>query len=297
MNLYNQQFHRSNHFIKETMFARISRWINHYPLIAYFGLVFGVEWLLVISISTWIPPMLALLIGSWLPNLIGLLVTGVVGGSSGLANLFSRVIHWRIGAKWYAAALFFPIGIALLSIIIYFFYNHTFLGFAPVNQLLTILLGAIFTGAMGEELGWRGTALPRLQRRWNPFISSLILGILWGLYHLPSFLLSGLPLNNAPMLQFMLCAMSITFIVTWIFNHTNGSLIPVFILHASFNLISNLVVVFSDSALAWIFAISLAVGSMSVILLDWKRFSQLSAPLNEEKHVTRGITGILSIRP
>ncbi|HSB65798.1 MAG TPA: type II CAAX endopeptidase family protein [Anaerolineales bacterium] len=279
------------------MFNRISRWIHHYPLIAYFGLVFGVEWLLVISISSWVSPLLALLIGSWLPNLIGLLVTGVAGGSSGLGNLFSKVIHWRIGFKWYAAALFFPIVIALLSIILYFFYNHKFLGFAPMNQLLTILIGAIFTGALGEELGWRGTALPRLQARWNPLISSLILGVLWGLYHLPSFLLSGLPLNNAPILQFMLCSLAITCLVTWIFNHTNGSLIPVFIIHASFNFISSIILVFSNPALAWIVVILLAVGSSAVILLDWKHFSQQPEPLNDEKHIARGKAPILSIRP
>jgi membrane protease YdiL (CAAX protease family) len=134
---------------------------------------------------------------------------------------------------------------------------------------------------MGEELGWRGTALPRLLTRWNALISSIILGVLWGLYHLPSFLLSGLPLKNAPLIPFMLGALAITILVTWTFNHTNGSLIPVFLYHFSFNLILNVTGIFSNPTLLGFYAVITLVTSIIVVVLERIPSVQPANPLTE----------------
>ena len=247
--------------------------VKRYPLTAYFFMVFGVEWLLVLLLATITPPLVALLVGSWLPNLIGVVVTGLAGGRTALRVLFSKVVLWRINIKWYASALFLPVVCSLVAIGLYGQSGGAAPAFTPLSQLPVILLGAIFTGALGEELGWRGTALPLLQSRWNPLLSSLILGVLWGLYHLPSFLLSGLPLQDVPILPFMLSALALTVIITWSFNRTHGTLIIVFLYHFSFNFIGNATGIFADPVLFRIFAGVVTLLAGLLVALDWSTFT------------------------
>lgn len=258
-----------------------TNWVKRSPIVAYFILVFGIEWLLMFLLSSLVPPMIALFIGSWLPNAVGLLVTGVASGRTGLRELLSKVIRWHIDLKWYAVALFLPIAVAFLAIGLYALFGYELPNFAPVDQLLAVFLLSVFTGALGEELGWRGTALPRLQARWNALISSVVLGVLWGLYHLPSFLLSGLPLQNAPLIPFMLCALGLTVLVAWTFNHTDGSLIPVFLFHFAFNFIGNATGIFGSPVLVWLLAGVMILGAITVIVFEWTRFTRKHIPSTE----------------
>lgn len=248
-------------------------WVKRSTLVAYFVLVFGLEWLLVFFLAPLVPPMIVLLIGSWLPNAAGLLVTGIAGGRAGLRELLTKVVLWRIGLKWYAVALFVPMAMTLLAIGLYTALGHAPPDPVPASQLWPVLLGAVFTGALGEELGWRGTALPRLQARWNALVSSLILGVLWGLYHLPSFLLSGLPLRDMPLLPFLIAAVGWTVLITWTFNHTGGSLIPVFLFHFATNFTGNATGASGVPALLWVLAGIGSVVALVVIVLDWNRFT------------------------
>lgn len=249
-------------------------WVKRSTLVAYFVLVFGIEWLLVLLLSPLVPPLIALLLGSWLPNAVGVLVTWVAGRRQGLRELFSRVVLWRLGPKWYAIALALPIILAYLAIGLYSVLGNAVPDLVPASQLWPVFLTAVFTGAMGEELGWRGTALPRLQARWNASISSLILGVLWGLYHLPSFLLSGLPLKDMPILPFMIAALGLTLLVTWTFNRTGGSLIPVFLYHLAFNVVGNATGIYGIPALLWLLAGMCGAAAMAIVALDWARFTR-----------------------
>jgi membrane protease YdiL (CAAX protease family) len=264
-----------------TMIKWFTDWVKRSTLVAYFVLVFGIEWLLVLLLSPLVPPLIALLIGSWLPNAVGVFVTWVAGGRQGLRELFSRVVLWRIGLKWYAIALAVPIIMAFLAIGLYKVLGNPAPDPAPASQLWLVFLSAAFTGAMGEELGWRGTALPRLQARWNALISSLILGVLWGLYHLPSFLLSGLPLQDMPLFPFMIAALGLTILVTWTFNRTGGSLIPVFLYHFAFNFIGNATGIHGTAAIFRLLAGICSVAVMAVVALDWARFTRALATPTE----------------
>jgi membrane protease YdiL (CAAX protease family) len=269
------------------MTMRFTDWVKRSTLVAYFVLVFGIEWLLVFILPSLVPPMIALLIGSWLPNVVAVFVTGVAGGKAGLRELFSRVVLWRIDIMWYAIALFVPIAMGFLAIGLYMLCGNAVPDSAPASQLLPIVLIAVFTGAMGEELGWRGTALPRLQRRWNPLISSLILGVLWGLYHVPSFLLSGMPQQHLPLIAFMVASLGLTILISWTFNHTGGSLIPVFLYHFSFNLMLNATGILGNPALFWLLAVIGSVAAIAVIALDWDRFTRPAAASAEGVWTTR----------
>lgn len=263
------------------MTSWFTNWAKRSPLIAFFALVFSIEWLLVLVLlllPSLVPPLVALLIGSWLPNGIGLLVTGVGGGRAGLRELLGRVILWRISLKWYAIASFVPAVVAVLAIGLYALFGNVVPDFASADMLLPLILLAVFTGATGEELGWRGTALPRLQSRLNVLTSSLVLGVLWGLYHVPSFFLSGMPLENAPLITFMVGAVGINVLISWIFNHTGGSLIMMFLFHFALNFMGNVTGIFSGPALfGWLAGIYCVV-AIAIIILDWRLFTRLTTP-------------------
>jgi membrane protease YdiL (CAAX protease family) len=124
------------------------------------------------------------------PTISATLLVLVLGGSSGLVDLYKRLIRWRFGIRWYALVL---IGLPVLGWIV-----TRVTGFSPLKDastpalLLPLLLNLLVAGPLGEELGWRGYALPRLLKRFSPFKASFVLGLLWGVWHLPAFFLSAM---------------------------------------------------------------------------------------------------------
>jgi membrane protease YdiL (CAAX protease family) len=86
----------------------------------------------------------------------------------------------------------------------------------------------------GEEMGWRGYVLPRLQARYNALAASLILGVIWGFWHLPRFLGTGLSAHRS-LAWFVVAHMALAILYTWVYNGTHGSLLLVTLLHASGN--------------------------------------------------------------
>jgi membrane protease YdiL (CAAX protease family) len=90
-------------------------------------------------------------------------------------------------------------------------------------------------GALGEEPGWRGFALPRLQSLHGPLLGTLILGALWGLWHLPLFLTPWNELTLFNVVAYDLTTISLAIMYTWVFNNTKGSVFMAILLHASFN--------------------------------------------------------------
>lgn len=257
------------------MTRQLADWIRQSPLFAYLFLVFGIEWLLVFLLSSLVPPILALLIGSWLPNIVGVVVTGITVKQAGLRELFGRVVRWHIGFRWYAMAVGLPIATALIAIGLWVARGNGVPEFAlSLWQVLPILTLALITGATGEELGWRGTALPLLQARRSPLVSSLILGGVWGLYHLPSFLLSGLPLQDMPLIPFMAAAISLNILMVWGFNHTGGSLVAPVLFHLTINFMGNAMGIFANPALFSVLSAVWAAAASAVIILDWAHFTR-----------------------
>jgi membrane protease YdiL (CAAX protease family) len=105
-----------------------------------------------------------------------------------------------------------------------------------LNVILTLLTG----GPLFEEPGWRGFALPRLQDRYGPLVGTLILGLLWAVWHLPFYFIPGWAdlnggLSLASLSVFGLSALAIAIILTWVFDHTRGSLLLAMLVHASLN--------------------------------------------------------------
>lgn len=112
-------------------------------------------------------------------------------------------------------------------------------GLAPLPMLTLFVYVFFLGGPLGEEPGWRGFALPRLQRRYGPLVGSLILGVIWAFWHLPIFWIPAwaLPPTMLNIVMFVSAATAFTVVMTWVFNNTKGSLFMAVLVHTAFDMV------------------------------------------------------------
>ena len=179
-------------------------------------------------------------VGGTGPSVAAVLLTIKHEGYAGVKTLFKRVWDLRLG-YWYFPALFLlPAAIILAHLLNVLLFNSPF----PKSSLLTefywipVVFLVFLIMQFSEELGWRGYALDRLQKRWSAVFSSVLLGSVWAVWHLPMFLISGFSQhdNQLPYGQFFITLVLISVLITWLQNNTKGSLAPAFIMHAMLNL-------------------------------------------------------------
>lgn len=168
-------------------------------------------------------------------SIAGVVMIVLTAGRRGLREWWQRLTRWRISPKWYIAGLV-PILLYVLAVVVAGVGEMAPLSGATLRTLLFsaeagLLVSLFLRGAMGEELGLRGFALPRLQERISPFRASLVIGLFWGLWHLP-VLLGRDPVS---IVAFLLLSFGLSFLFTWLFNGGGGSLIPVLLFHATLN--------------------------------------------------------------
>ena len=198
------------------------------------------------------------------PTISASLLTFVRGGWTGLGSLYGRLVRWRFGLKWYALVL---IGIPAVG-----WMAARITGASPLKEANTIadfLLLMFFiltTGPLCEELGWRGFALPRLLEHFSPFIASLILGVIWGVWHLPSFFVGGMEQNEMSIPIFLLNAIFLSIFVTWVFLHTGGSALSAILIHFTINICATIIGVTLPTL-----GVLLLIASILILTLD-KRF-------------------------
>jgi membrane protease YdiL (CAAX protease family) len=230
--------------------------LARYPLISFFVLAYALSWLawspwFLSEAGTGILPfdggkfstllnIAALVLG---PTLSALVVTEASEGREGVRRLLHRIVLWRVGVRWYAFVLLGIPAIVLVSALVMPGALASFDASAvPSVMFLYVVAGLFFLFAGGpffEEIGWRGFALPRLQGLYGPLGGTLILGVLWALWHLPLFLIPnwdtphGSPLDVA---LFVVLAIGIAVVLTWVFNNTKGSVLMTILAHGSFNM-------------------------------------------------------------
>jgi len=230
--------------------------VQNHPLTAYFILAYLGMWIvispLVMDSLGWIdlPDVLSFIL-FFLSSLSGptvaaYLVTGILEGKQGMGRLFRRTFQVRAGLQWYAVVLFifFTIWLTTYSII----YEGAPLASLIANPSLLIsaflpnVLFGLLIPSIGEEPGWRGFALPRMQKQYGPITASLLLGTLHGIWHLPALFTPLLgPFTGMGFVTFVLTAAAGTFIYTWVFNNTRGSIWIAMLLHSSSNAASSLI--------------------------------------------------------
>jgi membrane protease YdiL (CAAX protease family) len=177
------------------------------------------------------------------PTLAAFVVTAATEGREGVRRLLRRILLWRVGLRWYLFVLAGIPAIVLLCAVVVPGAPASFeVSAVPPALFLYVVAGPFFLFAGGpvfEEIGWRGFALPRLQRVHGPLVGSVVLGGLWALWHLPLFLIPdwdtphGSPLDVA---LFVLLAVGIAVVFTWVFNNTGGSVLLAILAHGSLNM-------------------------------------------------------------
>lgn len=204
-------------------------------------------------------PFFLLVCFSFGPTLAGLIVIALTRGRVGLRELFTSMVRARIAGRWIAVILLIPVSLAVASVAVGFLLGGFHLDYSPLVPLALALpflvYLVIFTG-LAEEVGWRGYALPELQRHHTAEKASWILGIAWGLWHLPSNLLMPylagtltVPMAIAVVLGLTFGAVGWTIVLTWIYNNT-GSLFWIIVLHGFYNWVMSYLVLSSGNHMA-----------------------------------------------
>lgn len=216
--------------------------IRQHPLITFFLLAFGLTWL------AWVPRAMGVPVGvldqlsTWLVTVAAVVAALLTGGRSALKDLGARVLRWRVSWIWYGVVLVGPALFSSLAAGIVVLLGGSWTSAAPSvlvggswALLGLFLLGAMLTDGLGEEMAWRGFALPRLLTRYTPLLASLLLGLLWGLWHLPLIWTEGRFLHHQPLWLLLLDITAKSVLFTWVFLHTNGSVLIAALFHAATN--------------------------------------------------------------
>jgi membrane protease YdiL (CAAX protease family) len=223
------------------LFPTLQNWIRRHSLVSFFILAYAINFIMgwiYLGIGG-IPyyPVIWLL-QSFSPTISAVLVAGLLGGLPEIKDLLSGFTRWRTGLRWYLAALGFLLG-PLAVAVIYFALGNPPAGLAP--GVTASILGISFfrtliSGPLGEETGWRGFALPRLQEKFSAFTASVLLGLIWAFWHVPFYLDPVQRAKHIPFLIFIVIDVALALLFTWIYNNTGGSLVATVLAHFSFNL-------------------------------------------------------------
>lgn len=261
------------------------------PLLSFFVMAFAFSWITLVPfiLSEWgfLPKSDILKVFFVLnpftgPTLAAFIMVRITEGKDGWRAMRRRIRQVRAGWRSYLFILLGVPAVLLLGILALPGAAASFTGFTPAFfARYPFLFVAIFFGGgpLGEEIGWRGFALPRLQSRHGALRASLILGVLWTFWHLPHFLTSaqrggpgsGLSLLYVNLPIFFVMVMSLTVIFTWVFNRTGGSVFMAILIHTSINAFGTAVValfparIVNDTDLP--FALSLAVLALAILVL------------------------------
>src|SRR5919107_6205863 len=218
--------------------------VKRHPIITFFVLTYAITWaiespLVFLTDSVTATQGLVLIIlASNVPSAVAIFLTAIVLGRGSLRKLLGRLLIWRVDPRWYLVVVLGPA--ALVGGIVAF---NALLG-SPAISLNVPLLAAVITlafhifpgSALGEEIGWRGYALPRLQARRSALSASLIVGVFWAFYHLPLFFTGQAFRSPSILVPFVISGIALSVILTWVYNSTGGRLLLVVLLHATANL-------------------------------------------------------------
>jgi len=230
-------------------FGEMAAWVYRHQLLTFFVLTYIFTWGLQLAPGK--DPLYSIfqILGSFGPAMAALILTAIQSGRAGLRAWLARLLQWRVGWQWYLFVLLMPFVLMGVTTGVAFLAGWSTPGTVQPGQFallpLVFLFGGLLGGPLGEEPGWRGYALPRLLQRWNALTAGLLLGVIWGLWHLPLFFLPDtyhhqvmLSLPVPPLLvvaSFLIVIIALSLILVWVFHQTRGSVLMTFLLHTSVN--------------------------------------------------------------
>jgi membrane protease YdiL (CAAX protease family) len=247
----------------------MSQWMRQHRLVSFFTLAIALSW--------WGWPLRAAGISEepgFIPGgplFAALIVISATDGLAGFRELGSRLVRWRVGWRWYAAALGLPLAVIVSITLV----NVALFGASttPVGDLAWSSFALLFAirlvnpmdGPMGEEPAWRGYAVPQLQAQWSPLQSAVVLGLVVTLWHLPIVVM------ESGSYFYLANSFAITLVYVWLFNRTGGSVLLTLLMHVvqgTFT-IENLGFEGADARrMAWLGFVAWSVVAVSVIVLD-----------------------------
>jgi membrane protease YdiL (CAAX protease family) len=237
--------------------------LTRHSLLGFFFLSFVISWVLWIPLlyghfkygwTTWegnswtnTRTMLGIL-GSLGPAISAMILTYGLDGKEGMRLLLKRMLLWRVNVVWWIIGFYswWLIASILSSLLQLAPFQKIVLQFAfsllNIPVIIFLLQMPLLIGMVGEELGWRGFALPKLLEKYDPIISSLILALPWILWHVPLSVFQEWT-GNMPIMDFLLkhalLILPLSLIFTWFFQKTKGSILLVIVFHKAFNLTFN----------------------------------------------------------
>jgi membrane protease YdiL (CAAX protease family) len=259
--------------------------LQKYPLVSFFLLATGLTWVFMITDALGshgiLPFRLSLplmVVMGYMPTLAAVIVAGKTQGRGGIRALFCKLTIVHVGIGWY---LFAILGLAVMFVGVILIYNQ-FSGLAPIPVLSKstqpfsspfellpqiVVMFLIIGTVNGEELGWRGFALPRLQAKYDATTSSLILGLIWSVFHLPLFFtLTGSSQSDWLFISFLISTIAMTILYTWMYNNTRGSVLLAYLFHAAANTWSQVFAIdHANQALNWILTGVLVMTAVIVV--------------------------------
>jgi membrane protease YdiL (CAAX protease family) len=222
----------------------MSRWIRKHPALSLFllAVILGLTPVMLVAVK--VLPSEYMQLGALSASAAGIILTFIEGRPGSTRQLLARVLVWRAGLGWWLYALLFPFLMAAGAISLAALFGGEPVAWGslkPLSSIFPLLLLYIVLAGFGQEFGWRGFAIPRLQNRYNALTTSLIVGIYHTLWHTPLFFMDGLSWSNQAIQMGLLPAVLITAItvintaiqLTWIFNNTRGSVLLVAVAHGA----------------------------------------------------------------
>ena len=257
------------------------KWLREHILLAYITITFMISWLgWIVLILTGTEPGFFnpwKLLAAFGPSLAGLCIIAIYSGKAGLRQCWRQLTDFRRPKwYWYLISLATPPIIMLTALGIHISLGGSDLTFndpAEIYRVIPVFFLVLFFSVLGEEIGWRGFALPWLQKRYSAFQSSLILGVIWSIWHLPLFWIPGDFHQQLPLSWFLIQTVSLTFLYTWIFNATDGSLLVILLLHTASNTAFGVLPMLPEAANgslrpAWTLAILLVMAAGLIVLFN-----------------------------
>ena len=210
-------------------------------LLAFFALSYAVTWAAFITVARWIPAQTAagyalVLLGTYTPGIVALFLTAGTEGSRGVLALLRRILIVDVPARLYVFALSYIAVIKLTAAVLHRFVTGEWPQFGAGSLALIPLAIAFSTPFQaGEEIGWRGFALPQLADRFGLRTASVLLGVIWAVWHLPQFYIAGADTYQQSFLLWAPQVVAISIALAWLYARSRGSLLLVMLMHSAIN--------------------------------------------------------------
>jgi membrane protease YdiL (CAAX protease family) len=236
----------------------------------FFVIAFAWSWLF------WTPEVLwsfRLYLAPFGPTIAAFILTYVNEGRNGTKDLLKRGLDFRFKKIWLIPIFLLMPAIVGFSLLLAVFSGESSPKIAVLSQPWVIIPAFFYIlflgGPVEEEFGWRGYALDRLQINYNALSSSVILGVMWGLWHLPLFFMPRQEIYyNVPIWGFILGTIFFSIIFTWIYNNTGRSILAVLLLHTTGNL-SHFIFPVNATKLGGLYSLILNVIAVVTVLIIW----------------------------